>query len=130
MEAQERLVKPFKGCWCSQGVLTAQGKGGAAGGSSVPQRLEGFAQRAFGIVGLIPVTAEVWIRKEKARAGHEVPQGPHSLLHDHVAQGVAQGVILIVQHERDTVPIRPIRLDLSPVGREAVTSLRSGTHKG
>lgn len=48
----------------------------------------------------------------------EVPQRPHSLLHDHVAQGVAQGVILVMQHERDTIPVRPIRLDLSPAGRE------------
>lgn len=48
----------------------------------------------------------------------EVPQRPHSLLHDHVAQGVAQSVILVMQHKRDTIPVRPIRLDLSPVGRE------------
>lgn len=56
--------------------------------------------------------------RRRPEQGTGVPQRPHSLLHDHVAQGVAQGVILVVQHERDAVPVRPIRLDLSPVREE------------
>lgn len=108
-------------------MLPAQGKGGAKGGSRAGRRC------TEGIWDALPhgTTAEVWVRKEEARAGHRVPERSHSLLHDHVAQGVAQGVILIVQHERDTVPVAPIRLHLAPGGEKTSCDLlSSGTAQG
>lgn len=61
---------------------------------------------------------KVKVRRQRYPQQCQAPQRLHLLLHDHVSQGVAERVVLVMQHKCDTVSVCPVCLNLSQTGKE------------